>query len=349
MPTLRQAIQQHLHPAPDLVDQTPIARALTRQTSRIETPSFSILDESEAAQIRGYLDAALAPGTRQGYRRDWRSFRTWCTAHALPALPATPATVARYLAALARQGRKVATIARRLSAIAHAHQARDLPSPARALLVRAVLRGITRTHGSAQAGKAPLLPDDLSAMVAHLDDSLAGKRDRALILLGFAGAFRRAELVSLDVGDLQVRPAGLIVTLRRSKTDQEGRGAVKGIPRGRTPATCPVRAVQAWVAAAQLRRGPLFRPIDRYGHVRPRRLAAFHVVRVVKRLAHAAGLDPTRYAGHSLRAGLATAAAAAGASERAIMRQTGHTSERTVRRYIRDGRLFHDNAAAGLL
>jgi integrase len=186
-------------------------------------------------------------------------------------------------------------------------------------------------------------------MVATLDDSLSGRRDRALILLCFAGAFRRSELVSLDVGDLRRCREGLIVTLRRSKTDQEGQGTVKGIPRGQSAATCPVAAVEAWISAAQLRSGPLFRRVYPSGRVGTKPLAAFHLVRVVKRLAEAVGLDPALYAGHSLRAGLATAAAAAGRGERAIMRQTGHRSERSVRRYIRDGRLFHDNVADGLL
>ena len=361
MTTLRAALARRLAEAPiastdadpaartELLYETPAERVLMRHTLRIETSPFSILDASEADAIRAYLEAATAPGTRHGYRRDWRSFSAWCDGRALVALPAAPTTVARYLVNLAQQGRKVATLERRLSAIAHAHAARDRPSPARATVVRAVLRGIRRLRGSAQVGKAPLLPDDLRAMVGLLDESLSGRRDRALLLLGFAGAFRRSELVSLDVGDLVVRPGGLVVTLRRSKTDQEGQGTVKGIPRGRSAATCPVRAVEAWLRAAQLRSGPLFRPVDRHGHVSARRLAPFTVVRVVKRLAAAAGLDPSQYAGHSLRAGLATAAAQAGASERAIMRQTGHHSERMVRRYIRDGRLFHENAADGLL
>jgi integrase len=349
MATLRDALTRRLTARVELISDAPVERALTRQTLGIEISLLSILTPSEDAALRAYLDAATAPATRRAYRRDWRSFATWCQALALPALPASPQTVARYLVHLVSQGRKVATLERRLSGIAAAHAARDLPSPVRAPLVAAVLRGIRRTHGAAQIGKAPLLPDDLRAMVATLDDSLSGRRDRALILLCFAGAFRRSELVSLDVGDLRRCREGLIVTLRRSKTDQEGQGTVKGIPRGQSAATCPVAAVEAWISAAQLRSGPLFRRVYPSGRVGTKPLAAFHLVRVVKRLAEAVGLDPALYAGHSLRAGLATAAAAAGRGERAIMRQTGHRSERSVRRYIRDGRLFHDNVADGLL
>jgi len=148
------------------------------------------------------------------------------------------------------------------------------------------------------------------------------------------------------VADVTTTRDGLVVNLRRSKTDQEGEGRRVGIPYGSRPATCPVRAVQDWLAASRLRAGPLFRGVNRHGQVRATRLSDRAVALVVKRAAEAAGLDPARYAGHSLRAGLATAAAAAGVSERAIMAQTGHKSLPMVRRYIREGSLFNDNAAA---
>jgi len=211
---------------------------------------------------------------------------------------------------------------------------------------RGVWAGIRRAKGTAQAGKAPALTADVRAMVATLPDTLLGVRDRALLLLGFAGAFRRSELVGLDVADLEAGRAGLVVALRRSKTDQEGAGRKLGVPYGAHPATCPVRAVQEWLDATGLTAGPLFRSVNRHEQLQPGRLSDKAVALVVKRTAAAAGLDPARYAGHSLRAGLATAAAMAGASERSIMAQTGHRSERMVRKYIRDGQLFRDNAAA---
>lgn len=138
-----------------------------------------------------------------------------------------------------------------------------------------------------------------------------------MLLVGFAVAFRRSELVSLDVGDLEFSRAGLVVTLRKSKTDQEGRSRRLGIPFGSSEATCPVRAVQAWLETACISEGPIFRPLDRFQRVQPTRLSAEHIALIVKRRAKAVGLDPARYAGHSLRAGLATSAAAAGASDRA--------------------------------
>jgi integrase len=184
-------------------------------------------------------------------------------------------------------------------------------------------------------------------MVDTLPDSLLGIRDRALLLVGFAGAFRRSELVGLDVADVEFKREGLVVTLERSKTDQEGAGRKIGIPYGSNPATCPVRALQAWLEASATTEGALFRTMNRHGHVKDR-LSGQGVAIVVKRCAEAAGLNPDDYAGHSLRSGLATSAAAAGVSERAIMNQTGHKSVNMVRRYIREGSLFRENAAAGV-
>jgi integrase len=210
------------------------------------------------------------------------------------------------------------------------------------------MKGIRRTLGTAPQQKAPTLTADIRAMVDATDSGLIGVRDRALILLGFAGAFRRSELVSLDLTDLEFGRDGLTVNLRRSKTDQEGQGRKVGIPYGSNPETCPVRTVQAWIEQAGITDGAAFRSVNRHGHVQPGRLLGADVARIVKKLAESAVLDPAKYAGHSLRAGHATAAAIAGASERSIMNQTGHRSVQMVRRYIRDGNLFRENSAGKL-
>ena len=167
-------------------------------------------------------------------------------------------------------------------------------------------------------------------------------------MLGFAGAFRRSELVGLDIQDLEFTRDGLTVTLRRSKTDQDGAGRKIGIPYGSNPDTCPVRTVQAWLADAGVSEGPVFRSVSRHGQVQAGGLSGIDVARVVKKLAERAGLDASKYAGHSVRAGHATAAAIAGASERCIMRQTGHKSIEMLRRYIREGSLFRENSAGKL-
>ena len=173
-------------------------------------------------------------------------------------------------------------------------------------------------------------------MIEALPEGLKGVRDRALLLVGFAGAFRRSELVSLDVDDLDFTEEGLVVTLRRSKTDQEGEGRRVGVPFGSNPTTCPVRSMKAWLEASAITDGPVFRSVNRHGQLQAQRLTSQSVALVVKRYAEVCGLDRHAFAGHSLRAGFATVAARNGANERSIMNQTGHKSLTIVRRYIRE-------------
>jgi len=300
-------------------------------------------------QARAYAEQGTAKNTRAALVRAWSHFSTWCEARALTCLPAEPATVAAYVAALASSGDyKVATIEQRLWAISKRHQGAHLLNPTKTAEIHEVMKGIRRALGAAQEQKAPIVTEVLRVMLGTLDTSRAGLRDRALLLVGFAGAFRRSELVSLTVADLAFKPQGLVITLRRSKTDQEGEGTQRAIPYGLSPATCPVRALKAWLDASELVSGALWRPIDRHGNIGAAALTSHAVARLIKRCAAAAGLNPGDFSGHSLRAGLATAAAAAGVSERQIMAQTGHKSERMVRRYIRQGTQFKDNAAGAV-
>jgi site-specific recombinase XerD len=299
-----------------------------------------------ADQARDFMSQAKASNTLKAYQSDWRDFSAWCTQQGASPLPASPELVVLYLTGLIKENKKVSTLQRRISAISQAHQAAGHETPTRTAPIHALMAGIRRTFGTAQEGKAPVLTEDIRRMMATLPANLLGARDRALLLTGFAGAFRRSELVSLDVADVNLTRDGAVITLRRSKTDQEGQGRKIGIPYGSRPETCPVRAIQAWLEASGISEGALFRSVDRHGKLQAGRLSDKAVALVVKRAAEAAGLDPAKYAGHSLRAGLATSAAAAGASERAIMAQTGHRSVNMVRRYIRDGSLFRENAAA---
>jgi site-specific recombinase XerD len=298
-------------------------------------------------QAREFARRSKAENTLRGYRADWRDFCAWCESHGVRALPAAAETVASYIAECAGW-LKVGSIQRRLNAIAEAHKTMGADSPTSAGIVRATIKGIRRTLGAAAAQKAPALTDDVRAMVEVADYGLIGARDRALILLGFASAFRRSELVALDLEDCVFGKDGLTITLRRSKTDQDGAGRKVGIPYGSNPETCPVRVLQAWIVQASIASGPLFRSINRHGHIQMGRLSPIDVARIVKKLALRAGLDSAKYAGHSLRAGHATAAAIAGASERSIMNQTGHRSVQMVRRYIREGSLFRENSAGKL-
>jgi integrase len=298
------------------------------------------------AEAEGYARRSKAENTIKAYRSDWAAFETFCRARELPSLPAAPATVAAYAAEAA--GRlKANTVERRLTAISQAHQMAGFSNPAEDKLVRAVMAGIRRVKGTAQQGKEPLSADLLRRMLAGLPDDRRAARDRALLLVGFAGAFRRAELVRLRYEDVRFTEEGLVITIPRSKTDPEGEGQTVGIPYGGAAATCPVRALEAWLACAKITSGYLFPALGRWGGEGTGKAICDHqLVKIVKRLARGAGLDPAGYSGHSLRSGLATAAAAGGASERAIMDQTRHRSLKQVRKYIRRGSLFRDNAAA---
>jgi site-specific recombinase XerD len=310
-------------------------------------------DERPAAALGRYLELARdyarqakAPNTRRAYRSDWADFSAWCREHGLEPLPAQPSTIAAYLAFMAEAGAKVSTIQRRVSSIAQVHRATGQePPPTADWTVRQVLRGIRRELGSALQEKAPLLPIDLRELIAGLDlDSLRGKRDRAILLLGFAGAFRRSELISLDWEHVGERPDGLAIRLPWSKTDPEGEGELKGIPYGRHPVSCPVLALRAWQEASGLTAGPVFRGVARDDRLLDERFSDRGVARVVQRAARLARRRPEQYAGHSLRAGLATAAAEGKAPSWVIRKQTGHHSDAMLERYIRSGRLFVDNA-----
>jgi site-specific recombinase XerD len=300
-----------------------------------------------AAAADQLVDASMSANTRRAYASDWRQFCAWCDVHGLTSLPAVPTTLVLYLTELATvQRRKVTTIERRLAAIRKAHRAARLPSPADDITVEQAMRGIRRSYGEPPQGKAPAVTDIVRVMVEGLPATTKGVRDRALLLIGFAGAFRRSELVSLDVADVQFAAEGLIITLRRSKTDQDGEGLIKGVPFGSALATCPVRALCAWLDISIVDEGALFRSLTPQGRVKPQRLRDYEVAKIIKTSARQAGLEPRDFSGHSLRVGLATAAARAGVPERIIAEQTGHKDMNTLRRYIRRGELFRENASA---
>lgn len=295
-----------------------------------------------------YVRNARAASTIRAYQSDWRGFREFCGWEEVNPLPAAPKTVAGYLVSLADAGRKPATIRRKLSAISQAHRAAGYSSPADTEEVGLIWSGIRRSLGAAQERKEPLGTEELRRIMEALPDSRGGLRDRALLLIGFTGAFRRSELAGLDVEDLRFGREGATVSLRKSKTDQEGEGFKKWLPFGSHPDTCPIRAVEDWVEVAGITVGPLFRPVDRHGNVGEGRLTGHSVARIIKRAVAGIGKDPADYGGHSLRAGFATQSAANGASERAIMKQTGHRSVAVLRRYIREGAVHRGNAAADL-
>jgi site-specific recombinase XerD len=301
----------------------------------------------DLAAAMNYAKAEKAPATRKAYATDFRLFKEWCDGKGAEALPAAPETVAAFLAAEAEAGVRPSTLGRRVAAIRYAHKLASLPTPTDAEGVKATLRGIRRSVGAAKVRKAPALAERVRAMIAASPDTLAGKRDRALILLGFAGAFRRSELVALDVADIEETDAGLRVTIRQSKTDQDGEGTTIAIARGTV--ACPVRALSEWLEAAGIESGPLFRSVNKAGRVATARLTDRSVANIVKAMAGSIGLDDSSFSGHSLRSGFLTSAAANGASIFKMMDVSRHKSVDTLRGYVRDAELFRDHAGAGLL
>jgi site-specific recombinase XerD len=301
----------------------------------------------EVDAARDFALSEKSGATRRAYRSDFDIFTAWCNARGVVSLPAAPETVKVFLASQAIGGIKTSTLGRRVAAIRYAHKLAGFEPPTGSELVKSELRGIRRTIGAAPEQKDPATADRAVSMVAMIPDTLAGLRNRALILLGFAGAFRRSELVALTVGDLIDGQGGLRVMIRKSKTDQEGAGQEIAIPSGGKLRA--VEAVKAWLAAAGITNGPVFRPITRSGTVLPDALTDKSVALIVKTYAERAGLDPAAYAGHSLRAGFLTSAAENGANVFKMMEVSRHRSVDTLRGYVRRADLFKDHAGAGFL
>lgn len=289
-----------------------------------------------------YIANAKSENTRKAYKADWKDFENWCKAKMLTPLPASPQTIAAYLTERAST-LKVASIERRLVSIRQAHIMSGNYFDKNHPLITQTLKGIKNTHGNSQTAKAPILIEDLREMIQNLKNNLQGIRDKALLLIGFAGALRRSEIVQLKVSDVAFVKEGLELTIRQSKTDQTAKGEVLPIPYGSNPETCPVRTLQAWLEKAEIKTGSLFRSINKHGHVSSQALCSASVALIVKRNSHFAGKQ-LAYSGHSLRAGFCTTAACKGIPEHAIMRQSRHKKSDTLRKYIRMGSLWKDSA-----
>jgi site-specific recombinase XerD len=307
-------------------------------------PALPAEDIERAAD---YAKQAAALNTRRGYRADFEAFRSWCAARGVSPLPATPETVAGFLAAQAEAGRASATIGRRISAISYAHRLAGHGTLTSSNIVKITLKGIRRTIGAAPAKKAPAVAEIMRSMADVIPPGTGGARDRALLLLGFGGAFRRSELIGLDVADLQFEEAGLRVTIRHTKTDQEAVGQTIAIARG--AAACPVEAVRDWLQAAGITEGPVFRPVDKAGNVAATRLTGKSVNVLVKDYAKHIGVDPKTLSAHSLRSGFLTSAARRGASVWNMQEVSRHKSIDVLSGYIRDAKLFESHAGSGLL
>jgi site-specific recombinase XerD len=309
------------------------------------------MTSAEAEIALGYIDASRATSTRRAYQADWDRFCSWCRTREAPALPASPELVALYLSVLADRALAPPSIARALAAIAYAHRRAGEVPPHRAdrgAIVGDMLAGIRRARTDSPDKKAAADADVVMQLLWSIQGSeLKEMRDRALIAFGMALAARRSELVALDVADLTWEAKGLRVTIRRSKTDQEGSGAVVAVPEGRR--LTPLTHLRAWLDAAGITEGPIFRPLWKGNRTRDARLSDHAVARIVQARALAAGLDPARYAGHSLRSGFVTSAARAGADVWKIQQVSRHKSMQVLSGYVRDARLFDDHAGEPFL
>jgi integrase len=293
---------------------------------------------------------ATAPATLRAYKADWTHFAAWCAAAGFVPVPAEPAVVGAYLASLA-DSHAPTTIRRRLSAIGKMHRFNDLPWNPAHRAIQEPLQGLLRTRGRPARKAAALTLAMLRQLVGTCDRSARGRRDRALLLIGFAAALRRSELVALTVEDIAVTAGGLRLRIARGKTDQAGQGAEIGIPRGRHVATCPVRAFEDWQAVAKRKAGPLFRRIstgDRIGD------AALHpdaVRRILEHRVRLAGLTLDgfeRLSAHALRVGFITEAYGKGVRDEDIMRHTRHRDLRTMRGYVQRAGLLSESPAGQL-
>jgi len=309
----------------------------------------SQLAQADLARVASNVRNAKAENTERAYRGAAKVFAAWCEGRGLVAMPATPETVAAFIADEAEQGRKPSTLGQRLAAIRYAHRLAGLDDPTGHVLVRETLKGTRRAQGVKPTRKAAATVDRLSAMLAHLDrKTVTGKRDAALLLFGFAGAFRRSELAALRLEDIEVTAHGLLVTVAKSKTDQEGEGEYVAVANGRRDELCPVRAMAAYIEAAGITDGPVFRSITRNGGV-GQSITGGAIGQLVKRLAKRAGLESAEFGGHSLRRGFVTSAAEAGASPAAIQRHGRWKTAAMVNVYTETVDIWKGHAGEGLL
>lgn len=303
----------------------------------------------EVSEAYEFAALADAPNTQRAYLSDWKHFLSWCKKQNRSPLPIDPDSLALYLRYCAEKERlKISTVERRLAAISEAHSRNKFQSPSSEWVVRNTMKRLRRELGTPARGKNPILISDLRKMVKLCPDTLAGMRDKAVLLIGFAAALRRSDIVNLDVEDISKADEGLVLMIRRGKTDQKRRGRKIGVPFGQDPLTCPVKALCGWLEAAHIFEGPVLRSVNKFDHPSPNRLSDGVVADIVKKYCAKIGKRISLFSGHSLRAGFATSAAIAGASERSIQKQTGHQSLLILRRYIREAEMFRDNAFSKL-
>lgn len=298
-------------------------------------------------KAREFAKRELSPNTQRAYKTDWKTFADWCVAHGMRAMPAPPGVITLYITDRIDSGAKPSSVTRALAAITKAHVAAGHPSPRAAVAVKSTMAGIVKELKSRPVKKAPLCVPELRQLLGPLGLSdPADVRDRALLLIGFAGGFRRSELIGIDVAHLTKDRQGYIIHLPHSKTDQEGEGRDVCIAYGSNADTCPVRCLDHWLDVSRAKEGPVFRGIR--NRRLTGRLSGDDVARIIKKRCRKVGLDARRYSGHSLRSGFVTQAYKSGKKHNSIMKQTGHKSQAIMEGYIQILQQFEDNASSNI-
>ena len=294
------------------------------------------------------LKSSKSANTLRAYKSDFKDFSIFCIKHGLQSLPSNPNTVSIYLTSLSKSEAKMSTLRRRLVSIGVVHKLKGHYLDTKHPIIIENLLGIKRVKGSIQRGKKPILINHLNKLIKVINNDIYPEikklRDKAIILIGFSGGFRRSEITSLDCEDIEFVEEGLKILVRRSKTDQFGEGHLKGIPYFVNSPLCPVKSLNEWINISKINSGPIFRKFNKGFGLSTMRLSDQSVALLIKNYLNLAGIDSKNYSGHSLRSGFATATAEAGADERSIMAMTGHKNSQMVRRYIKEANLFKNNA-----
>tara|TARA_B100001971_G_scaffold186459_1_gene186425 strand:- start:978 stop:1931 length:954 start_codon:yes stop_codon:yes gene_type:complete len=293
------------------------------------------------------LKSSKANNTLRAYKSDFKDFAEFCAKHALQSLPTEPKIVSIYLTHLSKNS-KISTLRRRLVSISMVHKLKGHYLDTKHPIIIENLMGIKRVKGSIQKGKKPLLINHLKLIINAINEQNINEikklRDKSLILIGFSGGFRRTELISINLEDLEFVPEGLKIVIKRSKTDQFGEGMLKGLPYFTNEVYCPIINLKKWLQVSNIKSGPIFRKFSKGLTLTNKRLTDQSVALLIKEYLKLAGIDNKNFAGHSLRSGFATAAAESGADERSIMAMTGHKTTQMVRRYIKEANIFKNNA-----
>jgi integrase len=300
-----------------------------------------------STESRFFASQVLSESTKKFYRIDFRIFSDYCKSLGIEPIPSSPENIANFLSMEASYGIKPATLVRRLAAIKMAHEVLSLPNPTQHKIVRSVLKGIKRTMGTAPNKKAPITADRLESIISHCDKTLIGLRDKVLLLLGFAGAFRRSELVALTINDIERTPEGIKVIIRKSKGDQEGKGQTIAILNGTRFRV--VEWLNKWCYEADINQGVIFRSIRKGNKVQEKALSSRSVSNIIKRYTGMCGLNIDNFSGHSLRSGFITSGAQAGADIFKLMEVSRHKKPETVLEYVRDSKLFENHAGEKFL